>query len=125
MTPFKFRRRQFLSEAVRVKRKDRGHCILKWMDRWPRVPFIWSDEKVFTIEQDFNHRNDKVLAVRVEDIPLEQRTAYRRQNPASVMVWAAVSSDGRKSLLIFIDKGVKINQEVYKEMLNTEVLPWL
>ena len=55
MTPFKFRRRQFLSEAVRVKRRDRGRCLLKWMDRWPRVPFIWSDEKVFTIEQDFNH----------------------------------------------------------------------
>ena len=45
MTPFKFRRRQFLSEAVRVKRRDRGSCLLKWMDRWPRVPIIWSDEK--------------------------------------------------------------------------------
>ena len=41
------------------------------------------------------------------------------------MVWAAVSDCGKKSPLVFIEKGVKINTEVYLQMLENKVLPWL
>ena len=33
---------------------------------------------------------------------------YKIQTPAMVMVWAAITADGR-SPLVFIDRGVKIN----------------
>jgi inhibitor of nuclear factor kappa-B kinase subunit alpha len=39
------------------------------------------------------------------------------------MVWAAISSKG-KTPLVFIDQGVKINREVYMDMLREHLLPW-
>ena len=41
------------------------------------------------------------------------------------MVWAGVTSCGKKTPLISIEKGVKINQFVYRDMLADKVLPWL
>ena len=41
------------------------------------------------------------------DIPLHGRMMFRRQKPASFMVWAGVSSTGKKTLLIFIEEGLK------------------
>ena len=42
------------------------------------------------------------------------RLATRTQAPAMVMVSAAITADGR-SPLVFIDRGVKINAEYYRE----------
>ena len=48
----------------------------------------------------------------------------RRQNPASMIVWATVTATGR-SLLIFVPSGVKLNSERYiSDILNAELLPW-
>lgn len=50
--------------------------------------------------------------------------AYRKQAPASVMVWAAVTAEGR-SPLVFIDQGVKINQQLYRQkVLSRALMPW-
>ena len=43
--------------------------------------FSWSDEKILRVE------------------------------PVSVMVWAAVASDGSKSRLVFIEEGVEVNRK--------------
>ena len=58
-------------------------------------------------------------------VPVERRSSFRRQKPASVMVWAGVTSKGLKTPLIFIEEGVKINQTVYRRMLEEKVLPWV
>ena len=58
-------------------------------------------------------------------VPVECRSSFRRQKPASVMVWAGATSKGLKTPLIFIDEGVKINQTVYRRMLEEKVLPWV
>ena len=99
--------------------------MLKRIRHWHSVPIIWTDENVFTVEMVFNHQNDMVLDIRVEDIPIEARTSSRRQNPTSVMIWAGVTSDGRKTPLIFINEGIKVNQWVYWDMLASKVLPWI
>ena len=41
------------------------------------------------------------------------------------MVWAGVTYSGLKTLLIFIEEGVKINQHVYLHMLKEPVHPWV
>ena len=47
-----------------------------------------------------------------------------RHNAQSVMVWADICSTG-KTPLVFIDKDVKINLEIYRsEILEAVVLPW-
>lgn len=44
--------------------------------------------------------------------------------PASVMVWAGITSDG-KTPLVFVEKGVKINAAVYQQRILRDVLdPW-
>ena len=85
----------------------------------------WTDEKVFTVEMAFNHQNDMVLDIRVEDIPIKARTSSRRQNPTSVMIWAGMTPDGQKTPLFFINEGIKVNQWVYWDMLASKVLPWM
>ena len=58
-------------------------------------------------------------------VPVERRSSFRRQKPASVMVWAGATSKGLKTPLIFIEEGVKINQTVCRRMLEEKVLPWV
>ena len=66
---------------------------------------------------------DRIHAVNKEDIPLNERINYKCQKPASVMVWAGVTSTSEKTPLIFIEEGAKINQHVYLNMLNEQLVP--
>ena len=52
---------------------------------------MFSDKKLFTVEAKFNPQNDTVLAKKHDNIPKHLKTVYRRQKPALVMVWVAVS----------------------------------
>ena len=84
---------------------------------------IFSDEKVFVIQQSFNPKNDAVYSASFEDIPEHKRTVQRFQNSSSVMVRGAVSHNG-KLPLVFIDKGVKINGAYYQsEILQSQLEP--
>ena len=56
---------------------------------------------------------------------VERRTSFRRQKPASVMVWAGFTSTGLNTPLILMDAGVKINQLVYLNMLKDELVLWV
>ena len=78
----------------------------------PTGEIVFSDEKMFTVEAQFNPQNDRVLARHSEDIPEDMLTVYRRQKAASVMVWAAVSKTW-KSPLIFVKEGAKVNTNAY------------
>ena len=60
-----------------------------------------------------------------KDIALEDRVVFGRQKPQSVTVCAGVTTDGRKTPLIFIEEGVKVNKDVYLALFKDEVLPWL
>ena len=45
---------------------------------------------------------------------MQLRLATRTQASAMVMVWATITADGRNPL-VFIDRGIKINAEYYRE----------
>ena len=66
---------------------------------------IFSNEKSFTVEAAFNHRNDRVLSKSLQEIPSGLKKVRRTQKLAPVMVWAAASSEG-KSPLIFVPKSL-------------------
>ena len=123
--PYKKQRRQLLSDATKAKRLVRGRKILKRLCSGTAPPVLWTDEKLFTVQAVHNNQNDRILAKSKEDIPVETRTAFRRQKPASVMVWAGVTTDGKKMPLHFIEEGVKVNQAVYLDMLSEVVVPWV
>jgi len=122
----KRRRAQALSEANRVARLTRCKQLLKrYSDH--AVDFIWfTDEKVFTVEPPFNSQNDRLYAPvgtkkRLIDPSrlLRTRSTFSR----SVMVSVAVSKMGMTEL-IFVDPGVKVNGQYYRDvLLSQQMLP--
>ncbi|VDL73183.1 unnamed protein product [Nippostrongylus brasiliensis] len=81
-------------------------------------------EKLFTIEQSLNRQNNRIIASSIREANSRGRIVGRTSNPAHVMVWASITSDG-KSPLVFVPQNVKLNAKIYKEdILEKVLLPW-
>ena len=113
LSPFKMKTSQQLTVFKKRKREERARLLLNFMKSGTQTgEIVFSDEKMFTVEAQFNLQNDRVLAKSSGSVSEEVLTVYRRQQSASVMVWAAVSKSW-KSLLIFVKEGAKVNTNVY------------
>ncbi len=88
-------------------------------------PILFTDEELFTIEAKHNGQNVWILAQRVGKIPVAVRGVFRKQTPASDMVWARVMSDGKKTPVVFVPKGGKINKETHLDMLADKLQLWI
>lgn len=120
--PYKKRKVHGVSEATREKRLNRAKMILS---RHAGQEFVFSDEKLFVLQQPHNVQNDRVWAPTRDSIPECSLNIPRFQSAASVMVWGAVCKRG-KLPLVFIEKDVKINAAYYKtEVLEKVVAPSL
>ena len=82
MSSFTLQKRQSLSMTVKQKRLERSKLLLNELKRGTTGETVWSDEKILTVEQAHNCRND--------DIPYAKKTVYRTMKPAFLMIWAAV-----------------------------------
>ena len=109
---FALQKRQALSRATKQKRFERSKVLLNELKRAKAGETVWSDKKIFTIEQAHNRRNDGVIGSKVSDIPYKRNTVYRRMKPASIMVWAGISKTW-KSPLIFVEENSKVNAKSY------------
>lgn len=108
----KMRKTHMLNDRLRVARRYKCKQLLSRYAPDDCKSILFSDEKLFNVEVKWNSQNDRVLAANVSAIPPGQNRRQRTQHPASVMVWAGVSHEG-KTPLVFIPNGVKINKEVY------------
>ena len=70
---------------------------------------VFTDKKKFHIQKAVNQKNDRVW---VSSSTTEGRIVTRCQNLQYVMVWAAVTAT-RRSPLLFVPTGVKLNSEQY------------
>lgn len=121
LRPYKIQKVQLLTDENRRVRLQRCRVLKQRAagQRWERI--LFSDEKLFTIEQAHNLQNDRIWTSKPTS---NFKTVERRQNPESVMVWGGICASG-KTPLIFVDKGVKINQELYRrDILESVLLPW-
>uniref|UniRef100_A0A8R1I1H3 G_PROTEIN_RECEP_F1_2 domain-containing protein n=1 Tax=Caenorhabditis japonica TaxID=281687 RepID=A0A8R1I1H3_CAEJA len=85
---------------------------------------VFSDEKLFTVEAEFNSQNHRVLAKDLQKAFDKGKTVHRVSHPAKVMVFGAICSTG-KCPLVFVEKDLKITKEYYvKEILEKQLLPW-
>ena len=75
-------------------------------------PIIFFDKNLFLLEHPLNKQNDRVFGVSLQKIPRNVRTIPRYQNASGVMVFGAFSKEGKLPLK-FIDRGVKINQQLF------------
>ena len=110
---YKITKRQLLSAATKKKRLEKVKLLRNKLLDDTQLTILWTDEKLFSIQAIHNPQNDRIWTKNKESVPVELRTSFRRQKPASVMVWAGVTSNGLKTPLIFVEDGVKVNQRVY------------
>ncbi|ETN73030.1 hypothetical protein NECAME_18540 [Necator americanus] len=96
-----------LSEENKKTRVIRCRKLLERAAQGRHRSFIFSDEKLFTIEAVYNRQNDRIISPNIREANNSGRLVPKKAHSASVMVSAFVTSDG-KSPLIFVDSGVKI-----------------
>jgi inhibitor of nuclear factor kappa-B kinase subunit alpha len=121
LKPFKIQKVQLLTDENKRVRLQRCHQLKRRAaaQRWERI--LFTDEKLFSVEQAHNHQNDRIWS---PEAPGTSAIVQHRQNPQSVMVWGGICANG-KTPLVFVAQGVKINQEVYRrDILQAVVLPW-
>ena len=113
MKSFKRKKVHFISRTPKEKRLARckgvlGRHAVENLDK-----ILFSDEKLFTIQEATNPQNDRILANSPSKVPEKFRHVSRVQKPQSVMVWAGIAKMGRTPL-IFIPQGAKINSINYR-----------
>ena len=114
--------RHLLTTAQKKVRLERGRVLLNKLKSMPKSTVkIFSDKKVFTVDQAYNRRNDRQI-VNMGDTGTP---VSRTKHPASIMLLGIVASNGKKAPPIFIPDGEKVNSEVYINILATKLLPWL
>lgn len=112
MRPYKKRRVQGLSLDNKKKRLERCE-VLKTRHAGENLErVVFSDEKLFGVEEKLNSQNVRLYSMSIEDIPEELRTVQRFQNEKKVMVWCGISKKG-KFPMVFIESGIRINARYY------------
>ena len=112
--PYKKCKRHGLTDAQKKKRLVRSCELLRGHASGDLDGLVFSDEKLFSVEEKLNSQNTRIYAFSVEDIPEEIRTVQRFQKEDKVMIWAGISKIG-KFPLVFIESGVRINAHYYIE----------
>lgn len=112
-----------LNSRLKKMRKERSKVLLRRYGDEAYRSILFTDEKIFTIEEKFNRQNDRVYARSSREATEMVGRVERGHHPASVMVWWGVSWKGVTELH-FCEKGVKTSARVYKEtVLQDLVLP--
>jgi inhibitor of nuclear factor kappa-B kinase subunit alpha len=107
-----------------MKRLKISQTLLRRFQSDSYKPILFSDENFFTIEEKIKKQNTRILAKDIITANSNGRIVVRDGHPASVMVWAGVTSDGKISL-VFFDQGTKINKDIHREqILESVVRPW-
>ncbi|KAI6657148.1 Transposase [Oopsacas minuta] len=110
-----------LTPTLQVKRLERCKRLLRRLVNEDYEQILFSDEKIFTVEEATNRQNDRIIASSCKDIPESIKFIDRVQKPLSVVVWDGVSADSRTKL-IFLPQGVKINSQTYRELILEPVI---
>jgi len=121
-----FRRKQAqeLSDSNKLSRLVRAKQLLK---AYPKhlVQFIWfTHEKIFTVAPPLNPQNDRVYApnhITKKQLSAERLLHTQSTFSKSIMVSVGVSALGCTDL-IFIEPGVKINGQYYRDVLLAQGL---
>lgn len=91
---YKMQTTHALDDKMRATRLQCCRDLLKRFSRGRHCSIVFSDEKLFTVEMSFNKQNNRVIAKSIQDANNNGRMVQRKGHAASVMVWAAVTSDG-------------------------------
>jgi transposase len=113
--------RHLVTPGQKVRRLERAKIILNKVKHDPGVIF-YTDEKNFTQDTHTNRRNSRVLASDPHE--RDKNVIFKCKNPAKVMVFACVASDGKKMPLIMFEKAERLTGVRYVQVLK-EVKTWI
>jgi AraC-like DNA-binding protein len=122
-TSFALRRGQFMTAATKERRLAKAKRLLSRL-KHPKAanPLIFfSDEKNFNQDQKVNRQNDRWLCADSANVPRVMSTKF----PAHIMVLGVVSSEGHVMPPHFFEKGLKVTADVYIDVLERVVVPWM
>ena len=114
LKPLKFQKVQEFTDGQKRVRLEQVKELLRLHESAQLPNLAFSDKKPFQIEQLVNKQNDRLYLPKRSVENLHMRMVTRTQTPPMVMVWAAVTANGR-SLLVFIDHALKINAKYFWE----------
>ena len=115
------RRRNILTACLKEIRKERSAFLLNHLKNHGGVFHFFVDEKKFVVDEVANRRNSRVIALNPSEVP----SFMQSTNPASVMVFGGIASDGNVMPPHFIKVGLKINTVQYMKIFERIVLPWI
>ena len=114
---------QRLTPALRRIRATRAKRLLQQYASGGHRRILFTDEKIFTVEEKFNRQNDRVYANSSREAAEKIPKVERGHHPASVMVWWGVAYDG-VTQLHFFEQGVKTKATNYQsDVLEKVVKP--
>lgn len=108
-----------LTDALKDIRMKRSRNLIKRYAGNKHRKILFTDEKIFTIEEKFNKQNDKVYAHSSAEARQAIKKVERGHHPASIMVWWGVSYQG-VTQLHFCEKGVKTSAKNYQSDILEE-----
>ncbi len=112
-----------LTIAQKTGRVTKCKKLLKRHGKKKIENILFTDEKIFNVEESYNRQNDRIYAKSAKDIPKAKKKVKRAHHPGYVMVWAGVSCKG-KADLHFVEKGVKVRAKNYvTDVLESVVNP--
>jgi hypothetical protein len=82
------------TEKMKRDRLKKAKNLKRRFGRGAHRTILFSDEKLFTIEEVFNKQNVRVLAHDISAANAAGRFAARSAHPASAMVFAGMTADG-------------------------------
>lgn len=122
--PYKLQKVQELTQQKKATRLKRARALMRRHASGDLKNIVFSDEKLFTIQQVVNKQNDRVWAKGRSSIDSDSFRVTRTQGVASVMVWAGITATGRTPL-VFVPENAKINARMYLDLiLNGCLKPW-
>ncbi len=105
-----------------IRRLERAMWLLEWRTLGQNKDkiILWSDEKIFYVEACVNKKTDRFLVpLKCSDPTL--RIVKRRKNPISVMVFAAVASNGAVMDPIIFPPNTTVNSITYRDLVLIKV----
>lgn len=110
-----------LTDRNKEQRYKRCKSLISSHDEKKVENILFTDEKIFTIEEKINKSQNRVYGTKAKNIPKRFKNVSRSHHPASIMVWAGVSIKG-KAPLHFVDPGVKMDAKYYQEEVLEKIV---
>ena len=121
MKSYVWRVRNLLTTRSIALRAERCPKLLNHLKHKGGHVCVFVDKKKFVVDEIANEQNNLII---VFD-PSEVLPVMQSKNPASVMVFAVVASDGKVMPPHFIEAGLKINTAEYLKILKDVSMPWI